>query len=328
MANDKIQDLFEKVSVYDSKHIKNLSTKKVPQQLLEAVENGCSYETLLQLAKGYPVCKYQTQITVHGIFNDLGTRRVGVYVNLCKNKNQSLGIRWSAIDYNKKDELFTKIRTVDRAWHIVKNIQQFYLEQMVCVKDKDEYNRTLTVFKQKAASIDTSLFTGSVSAYGMMDVWGRVYVVLNVVVNCFPLQNMQKITENITGKDAAFISSALEIEKEKRIKHEKEYEERMQEYERQRAEKKRLYKQQLEAWRAQNPIPESFQKVSNHTFQPGDIVLYRIAGDSIADFHFEYRVYYKSFGRLCNAFCDINGNRLGKGFEALTSAKDVYLKVV
>lgn len=328
MAKNKIQDLFEKVSVYDSKHIKNLSKKKVPQQLLEAVENGCSYETLLQLAKGYPVCKYQTQITVHGIFNDLGTRRVGVYVNLCKNKNQSLGIRWSAIDYNKKDELFSNIRTVDRAWHIVKNSQQFYLEQMVRVKDQDEYNRTLAVFKQNAASIDTSLFTGSVSAYGMMDVWGRVYVVLNVVVNCFPLQNMQKITENITGKDAAFISSALEIEKEKRMKHEKEYEERMQEYERQRAEKKHLYKQQLEAWRAQNPIPESFRKVNNHTFQPGDIVLDRIAGDSIANFHFEYRVYYKSFGRLCHAFCDINGNRLGKGFEALTSAKDVYLKVV
>ena len=328
MAKNKIQDLFEKVSVYDSKHIKNLSKKKVPQQLLEAVENGCSYETLLQLAKGYPVCKYQTQITVHGIFNDLGTRRVGIYVNLCKNKNQSLGIRWSAIDYNKKDELFTKIRTVDRAWHIVKNSQQFYLEQMVRVKDQDEYDRTLAVFKQKAASIDTSLFTGSVSAYGMMDVWGRVYVVLNVVVNCFPLHNMQKITENITGKDAAFISSALATEKEKRIKQEKEHEERMQEYERQRAEKKRLYKQQLEAWRAQNPIPESFRKVSNHTFQPGDIVLYRIAGDSFANFHFEYRVYYKSFGRLCNAFCDINGNRLGKGFEALTSAKDVYLKVV
>lgn len=328
MAKNKIQDLFKKVSVYDSKHIKNLSKKKVPQQLLEAVENGCSYETLLQLAKGYPVCKYQTQITVHGIFNDLDTRRVGVYVNLCRNKNQSLGIRWSAIDYNKKDELFTKIRTVDRAWHIVKNSQQFYLEQMVCVKDQYEYNRTLAVFKQKAANIDTSLFTGSVSAYGMMDVWGRVYVVLNVVVNCFPLQNMQKITENITGKDAAFISSALEIEKEKRIKQEKEHEERMQEYERQRTEKKHLYKQQLEAWQAHNPIPESFKKVSNHTFQPGDIVLYRIAGDSIANFHFEYRVYYKSFGRLCTAFCDINGNRLGKGFEALTSAKDVYLKVV
>lgn len=328
MAKNKIQDLFEKVSVYDSKHIKNLSKKKVPQQLLEAVENGCSYETLLQFAKGYPVCKYQTQITVHGIFNDLGTRRVGVYVNLCKNKNQSLGIRWSAIDYNKKDELFTKIRTVDRAWHIVKNSQQFYLVQMVFAKDKDDYTRTLADFKRKAASIDTSLFTGSVSAYGMLDVFGRVYVVLKVIVNCFPIQNMQKITENITGKDAAFISSALATEKEERMKREKEYEDEMQAYERQVAEKKRIYDQQLAAWKAQNPIPESFRKVSNHTLQPGDIVLYRIAGDSVANFHFEYRVYYKSFGRLCHAFCDINGNRLGKGFEALTSAKDVYLKVV
>ena len=28
MAKNKIQDLFEKVSIYDSKHIKNLSKKK------------------------------------------------------------------------------------------------------------------------------------------------------------------------------------------------------------------------------------------------------------------------------------------------------------
>ena len=112
------------------------------------------------------------------------------------------------------------------------------------------------------------------------------------------------------------------------MKQAKEYEDKMQAYERRRAEQKRLYDQQLAAWKEQNPIPESFRKVSNHTFQPGDIVLYRIAGDSIANFHFEYRVYYKSFGRLCNAFCDIDGNRLGKGFEALTSANDVYLKVV
>lgn len=328
MEKNKIQDLFEKVSIYDSKHIKNLSTKKVPQKLLDAVENGCSYETLLQLANGYPVCKYQTQITVHGIFNDLKTRQVGAYVNLCKNKNQSLGIRWSAIDYDKKNKLFANICTVDRAWHVVKNSQQFYIEQVVRAKDQNEYYRTLAAFKQKAASIDTSLFTGSVSAYGMADQFGRIFVVLTVVVNCFPLQNMQKITENITGKDAAFISSALKADEEKRMKLKKEYEEKLQAYEKRREEQQCIYNQQLAAWKAENPIPESFRKVSNHTFQPGDIVLYRIAGDSLDNFHFEYRVYYKSFGRLCHAACDIDGNRHGSGMEAIVRSKDAYLKVV
>lgn len=328
MAKNKIQDLFEKVSIYDSKHIKNLSTKKVPQKLLDAVEHGCSYETLLQLAKGYPICKYQTQITVHGIFNDLETRRVGVYVNLCKNKNQSLGIRWSAIDYNKKNELFTQIRTVDRAWHVVKNSQQFYIEQMVRTKDQDEYYRTLAAFKQKAAAIDTSLFTGSASVYGMADQFGRIFVVLRVAVNCFPLQNMQKITESITGKDAASISSVLKEDEEKRMKLKKEYEERMQEYERRRVENERIYNQQLAVWKEKNPIPESFKKVSNHIFQPGDIILSRIAGDSLDKFHFEYRIFYKSFGRLCYAACDIDGNRNGRGMEAIVRSKDAYLKVL
>lgn len=328
MAKNKIQDLFEKVSVYDSKHIKNLSTKKVPQKLLDAVENGCSYETLLQLAKGYPICKYQTQITVHGIFNELKTRQVGAYVNLCKNKNQSLGIRWSAIDYDKKNKLFVNICTVDRAWHIVKNSQQFYIEQVVRTKDQNEYYRTLAAFKQKAAVIDTSLFTGSASAYGMVDQFGRVFVVLTVVINCFPLQNMQKITENITGKDAASISSALKADEEKRMKMKKEYEEKLQAYEKRREEQQRIYTQQLAAWKAEHPIPESFKKVSNHTFQPGDIILSCIAGDSLDNFHFEYRVFYKSFGRLCYAACDIDGIRCGRGMEAPIRSREEYLKVV
>lgn len=328
MAKNKIQDLYEKVSIYDSKHIKNLSTKKVPQKLLDAVENGCSYETLLQLAKGYPICKYQTQITVHGIFNDLKTRRVGIYTNLCKNKNQSLGIRWSAIDYDKKNKLFANICTVDRAWHVVKNSQQFYIEQVVRAKDQNEYYRTLAAFKQKAASIDTSLFTGSVSAYGMMDQFGCMFVVLTVVVNCFPLQNMQKITENITDKDEVSISSALKAVEEKRMKLKKEYEDQLKAYEKRREEQQRIYNQQLAAWKAENPIPDVFTKVSNHTFQPGDIILSRIAGDSLDNFHFEYRVFYKSFGRLCYAVCDIDGNRHGSGMEAIVRSKDAYLKVV
>lgn len=328
MAKNKIQDLYEKVSIYDSKHIKNLSTKKVPQKLLDAVENGCSYENLLQLAKGFPICKYQTQISVHGIFNELKTRQVGVYVNLCKNKNQSLGIRWSAIDYDKKNKLFANICTVDRAWHVVNNSQQFYIEQVFRAKDQNEYYRTLAAFKQKAASIDTSLFTGSVSAYGMMDQFGCMFVVLTVVVNCFPLQNMQKITENITGKDAAFISSALKADEEKRMKLKKEYEKKLQAYEKRREEQQCIYNQQLIAWKEKNPIPDVFTKVSNHTFQPGDIILSRIAGDSLDNFHFEYRIFYKSFGRLCYAACDIDGIRCGRGMEAPIRSREVYLKVV
>ena len=56
MAN-KVTDLFKKSSSYDKKHIKNLSTKKVPAALLQAVEKGCSFETLEKLAKGCPICK-------------------------------------------------------------------------------------------------------------------------------------------------------------------------------------------------------------------------------------------------------------------------------
>ncbi len=128
MAN-KVTDLFKKSSSYDKKHIKNLSTKKVPAALLQAVEKGCSFETLEKLAKGFPICKYQTQITVHGIFDDPSTRCVGFYVNLTKNKNQSLGIRWTAIDHEKKEKLFSYIKLMDNEWHIQKDSSSFYMRK-------------------------------------------------------------------------------------------------------------------------------------------------------------------------------------------------------
>lgn len=132
MAN-KTTDLFKKSSSYDKKHIKNLSTKKVPAALLQAVEKGCSFETLEKLAKGFPICKYQTQITVHGIFDDPSYRCVGFYVNLTKNKNQSLGIKWTAIDRFKKDKLFHYIKLLDNEWHVQDDSSSFYMRKMVRV---------------------------------------------------------------------------------------------------------------------------------------------------------------------------------------------------
>ena len=41
-----IQDLFKKSSEYDQKHINNLSTRRVPQALLDAVEDGCLMQPL------------------------------------------------------------------------------------------------------------------------------------------------------------------------------------------------------------------------------------------------------------------------------------------
>lgn len=311
MAN-KITNLFKKSSSYDKKHIKNLSTKKVPAALLQAVENGCSFETLEKLAKGFPICKYQTQITVHGIFDDPHTRCVGFYVNLTKNKNQSLGIRWTAIDHDKKEKLFSYIKLMDNEWHIQEDSSSFYMRKMVRVSTQEELQKVQERYQAEVERIDTSLFTGGASVFKLEGLWGIVYVGLALTIQCFPEDRFWQIAENITGKKKTEILAAeaakIAAEKKREEEREAERKKRREEADREHA----AYEARREAWKAKNPVPAGFKKVQNYTFQPGDIELLPPEGINRPDFEYIYRIYYKSFGRLCVCHCDAAGNRIYK----------------
>lgn len=238
MAN-KVTDLFKKSSLYDKKHIKNLSTKKVPAALLQAVEKGCSFETLEKLAKGFPICKYQTQITVHGIFDDPSTRCVGFYVNLTKNKNQSLGIRWTAIDHEKKEKLFSYIKLMDNEWHIQEDSSSFYMRKMVRVTSREELLKVQERYQAEVDKIDVNLFTGSANVFKLEGLWGITYVGLALVIQCFPEGRFWQIAENITGKKKSEIlaAEAAKIAEEKKREEEQETERKryQQEADRRRA---------------------------------------------------------------------------------------------
>lgn len=220
----KVTDLFKKSSSYDKKHIKNLSTKKVPAALLQAVEKGCSFETLEKLAKGFPICKYQTQITVHGIFDDPGTRCVGAYVNLTKNKNQSLGIRWTAIDHKKKEKLFRYIKLMDNEWQIKEDSSSFYMCKMVRVSSQEALLKAQERYQAEVDKIDVNLFTGSANVFKLEGLWGITYVGLALVIQCFPEGRFWQIAENITGKKKTEILAAEAAKMVEEKKRDEEYE--------------------------------------------------------------------------------------------------------
>jgi hypothetical protein len=311
MAN-KVTDLFKKSSSYDKKHIKNLSAKKVPAALLQAVEKGCSFETLEKLAKGFPICKYQTQITVHGIFDDPHTRCVGFYVNLTKNKNQSLGIRWTAIDHEKKEKLFRYIKLMDNEWQIKEDSSSFYMCKMVRVSSQEALQKAQERYQAEVDKIDVNLFTGSANVFKLEGLWGITYVGLALVIQCFPEGRFWQIAENITGKKKTEIlaAEAAKIAEEKKREEEREAERKKRREETDR--KHAAYEARREAWKAKNPAPAGFKKVQNYTFQPGDIELLPPEAIRTPDFEYGYRIYYKSFGRLCLCHCDAAGNRLYK----------------
>ena len=148
----------------DTRHRANLVDKKVSEDILRKIEDGCSIETLEELLAGqFPICKYKTQITIHGLFPHLATERVGRYKNLVRNKNQSVGVRWTAIDHKKRADIFRLAYICDK-WGIVENSQEFFLQRVEPVTTDAELAATLDAFRETARRIEaaSNLFQGGV----------------------------------------------------------------------------------------------------------------------------------------------------------------------
>ena len=155
-----------------------------------------------------------------------------------------------------------------------------------------------------------------------------VYVGLALVIDCFPEGRFWQIAENITGKKKAEIlaAEAAKIAEEK--KRDEEYEAALQKARQESAEKRKDFEARRDAWKAENPAPSGFKKVTDYTFQPGDIVL---ADPNEVDeklgFRYHYYTYYKSFGKLCFCLCDENGKRLARGSEVWKkTVAEAYVK--
>jgi hypothetical protein len=106
LLENKIENIKDKKKIFSSdsgfdtpKKI-NRSEKIVDKEILDDIENGITLETLNEL--DLPIFKYTTQITIHGLFDKLTQQRIGGYKWIFQNKNKSIGIKWNAIDYEKK----------------------------------------------------------------------------------------------------------------------------------------------------------------------------------------------------------------------------------
>lgn len=107
-ADTEVSEFMLDSSAYDSKHINNLAPdKKIPYSVIENLNKvGMTLENIDHLtSEGFPVCKYKTQVTVHGICPELKHEYIGGYKCLTVNQNQSLGIRWVGIDTDKKKRI-------------------------------------------------------------------------------------------------------------------------------------------------------------------------------------------------------------------------------
>lgn len=290
----------------DTRHKVNLAHKSVPESVLREVENGCSIETLESIAADFPICKYKTQITIHGKFPPLATERIGAYKNLVRNKNKSIGVRWTAIDHDKRKRLFHAAH-VCAGWNIVENSTAFYLERCAPVHSQEEMDATLQAFKAEADRINgaQSLFKGGCDIL-KVPFWGRVYVLLRVAVNSFYERDFDALASVICNMDAETIKAKVEAhekaEAEKAAAYDREMAERRAQWELNRkaeAERKAAYMANLKL-----PFAAEY---GEHKVKQGDIyalVVHTERYNPNSDFMVKYYTVVKRIGRLYLYRCD------------------------
>lgn len=331
----QIEKFFDIETSYSKKHKLNTCDKKVPQEYLDQIEKGCSIEQLETMMRNkFDVFKYKTQITIHGIFPELSTRRVGYYVNLTQNKNKSVGVRYNAIDYEKKTRLFGMLAKVSD-WHIESNSTKYAIYKMERLpsnwgKNREKIMEILNRYKAEAERIDKSLFVGNVSCYVAQGLFCN-YMVLDVNICCFYEKNFKALFENLSGmtneEGKTKYASIVAEEKRKQAEKKAETDAWLAERKKKREEMEATLPERREIFVKDNPL-SGFVLKENYIPQNGDIVA-SIYEDY--DYKLSWRIVRmkKCFGKMNASPCNENGERSWTsrgGSVARPIYKNVYVK--
>jgi len=217
MEYNNIEKLFENKYNYDKKHKLNTSPKELPLKIIENINKGITLEQLNELSvKGFDIYKYSTQITIHGICNELTDNNVCRYNSLILNKNKSLGVKWIAVDTEKKNEICTKLEYF--GWTTNHTSLKFHPSLIKCSGNIADAKKQCNDLKTIVNNIGENMFYGSYNIY-MGEIFGRYYSVLDLFINGIKKENVTPLIEKIIGMDIDTINSKIEsIEAERKRK--------------------------------------------------------------------------------------------------------------
>lgn len=307
-------ETFFELQNYDNKNITNKGTEIIPQEVLNKIENeGVTLEFLNTLKS--PVYKYKTQITIHGLFPELQNKYLGGYKHLFQNKNLSIGVKWNAIDYEKKKHIYKTICRFSK-WRKTENSTDYFIYKVSeNFTDKETYKTLLEAAKEEITHIDKSLFFGNCGVYLSKDFFGY-FLVTYINIGGILQENVTKCIENICKVPIETINEKFAEEDRKR-----QQEEEARAAERQREVEERKAKQQpiFDAAR-QVLIDNGYSLVENAPIET-DIVYVKIIADVITgNFEFSAYQYYKEprqkkFRYLQSKATDLNFQFEDRGYN-------------
>ena len=174
---------------FDTKKIINRSKVKIPSDVIDMIEkNGVTSEMILDL--GVPVYHYRTQITLHGVFDKDISTYLGGYKSLICNKNMSLGIKYNAVDFDKKNRIYKHLKH-HFGLIVSKNSTEYCVFRQILVTNAAEYNVALTKLKAILKNIPFDLFYGDANIKLIPTILGK-YLVLVVNVGAIFEKNINK----------------------------------------------------------------------------------------------------------------------------------------
>lgn len=213
----------------DKKNKVNRSNEEVSIDILEKIEKGIDIEFLETTS--LPVFCYQTQITIHGKFPaNLSTNRVGGYKNLFQNQNGSIGIKYNAIDFSKKNDLIKVCENLDyneNQWRANLNSSSFSLSQVFKFPTKEEALTKFNEVKLENSKFPKDSIIGVINANCFYNSWFGVYVLVNdLVISAIYEEKENDLYKFLFKEDKAttFIKVNANIEKENLVYKKREEE--------------------------------------------------------------------------------------------------------
>lgn len=172
----------------------------------ERLERGVTIEELEEI--GVPVYRYETQVTIHGKLPNIDLKRINGYKSLMLNGNGSIGVRYVAIDAEKKRFIKKACTALKSNFRGSFNSKGFTL--FTSASDKESILRAYQSFPRDL--IHGSIYAGALM-YGGFGLF--------VEVGCIDADKVDALLTYLTGKGESECKQAIEaFESEQNRKYE------------------------------------------------------------------------------------------------------------
>jgi hypothetical protein len=204
--------LFE--SKYETRKSNNLAPDIIiPTHFVKKIEGGITIEELESMScNGLPILTYKTQVTIHGVFPELDMR-VGGYKNVFTNGNGSLGVKYSAIDYSKKNRILSALKFLGWCSEVTSQKMLSYKVEFLDNLSNPEKIARLSELKNFVNSIDTSLFKGYINLVYGRNFFGSYLANIDLEIYSIYERDVETLFFQLTSKNLKEVEELMRLDR-------------------------------------------------------------------------------------------------------------------